>query len=38
MHSPTFLMPKGWPGTWDMPGNYREMIVIETKAWLASEE
>ena len=34
----TFLVPKGFLGTWDMPGNYREMIVIETKAWLASEE
>jgi uncharacterized cupin superfamily protein len=36
--SETFLVPKGFLGTWDMPGNYREMIVIETKAWLASEE
>ncbi len=34
----TFLVPKGWLGTWDMPGNYREMIVIETKAWVASGE
>jgi uncharacterized cupin superfamily protein len=34
----TFLVPKGWLGTWDMPGKYREMIVIETKAWVASEE
>lgn len=34
----TFLVPKGFLGTWDMPGNYRELIVIETKAWLASEE
>lgn len=34
----TFLVPKGFLGTCDMPGNYREMIVIETKAWLASEE
>jgi uncharacterized cupin superfamily protein len=34
----TFLVPKGWLGTWDMPNQYREMIVIETKAWLAAEE
>ena len=34
----TFLVPKGWLGTWDMPDKYREMIVIETKAWVASEE
>ncbi len=34
----TFLVPKGWLGTWDMPVKYRDMIVIETKAWLASEE
>jgi len=34
----TFLVPKGWLGTWDMPSKYREMIVIETKAWVESEE
>jgi len=34
----TFLVPKGWLGTWDMPDKYCEMIVIETKAWLAAEE
>jgi len=34
----TFLVPKGFLGTWDMSGKYREMIVIETKAWVASEE
>ena len=34
----TFLVPKGWLGTWDMPVKYREMIVIETKVWLAAEE
>ena len=34
----TFLVPKGWLGTWDMPVKYREMIVIETKAWVESEE
>jgi uncharacterized cupin superfamily protein len=33
----TFLVPKGWMGTWDMPVRYREMIVIETDALLAAE-
>lgn len=33
----TFLVPKGWLGTWDMPVKYREMIVIETDALLAGE-
>jgi uncharacterized cupin superfamily protein len=33
----TFLVPKGWMGTWDMPFKYREMIVIETDALLAEE-
>lgn len=34
----TFLVPKGWLGTWDMPVKYREMIVIETRAWDEIEE
>ena len=29
----TFLMPKGWLGTWHMPFKFREMIIVETKAW-----
>lgn len=33
-----FLVPKGWLGTWDMPEDYREMIVVETGAWIASGE
>ena len=33
----TFLVPKGWLGTWDMPVKYREMIIIETDALLAAE-
>jgi len=33
----TFLVPKGWMGTWDMPFKYREMIIVETQAWLAGE-
>jgi uncharacterized cupin superfamily protein len=34
----SFTVPKGWRGTWDMPAMYREMIVVETKAWEASGE
>ena len=34
----SFTVPKGWRGTWDMPARYREMIVVETKAWEASGE
>ena len=34
----SFTVPKGWKGTWDMPVKYREMIVVETKAWIASGE
>ena len=34
----SFTVPKGWRGTWDMPVKYREMIVVETKAWAASGE
>ena len=33
----TFLVPKGWMGTWDMPYEYREMIIVETEAWLRGE-
>lgn len=33
----TFLVPKGWLGTWDMPVKYREMIIIETDALLTAE-
>ena len=34
----SFTVPKGWRGTWDMPVKYREMIVVETGAWIASGE
>jgi uncharacterized cupin superfamily protein len=34
----SFLVPKGWTGTWAMPFKYREKIVVETRAWVASEE
>jgi uncharacterized cupin superfamily protein len=33
----TFLVPKGWLGTWAMPVKYREMIIIETDAFFAEE-
>ena len=33
----TFLVPKGWLGTWAMPVKYREMVIIETDAIIASE-
>ena len=28
----TLLVPKGFKGTWEMRGNYRELVVIETQA------
>ncbi len=34
----SFFVPKGWRGTWDMPEKFREMIIIETKAWDSEEE
>jgi uncharacterized cupin superfamily protein len=33
----SFNVPKGWMGTWAMPVKFREMIVVETKAWVATE-
>jgi uncharacterized cupin superfamily protein len=27
----TLLVPKGFKGTWEMRGNYRELVVIETR-------
>ena len=27
------VVPKGWSGTWEMVGNYRELIVIEREAY-----
>ena len=33
----TFLVPKGWTGTWAMPFKYREKIIVETRAWEATE-
>lgn len=28
---------KGWMGTRDMPVKYREMIIVDTQAWVAEE-
>ena len=33
----TFLVPKGFMGTWEMRGDYRELIVVDTDAWLGTE-
>ena len=33
----SFNVPKGWMCTWAMPVKFREMIVVETKAWVATE-
>jgi uncharacterized cupin superfamily protein len=33
----SFLVPKGWAGIWDMPGQYLEKIVVEAAAWNAAE-
>lgn len=30
-------IPKGWMGTWHMTSHYRELIIIEAKAWAAAE-
>jgi uncharacterized cupin superfamily protein len=30
------MMPKGWSGTWENRGNYRELIAAERKSWEAS--
>jgi uncharacterized cupin superfamily protein len=29
------VVPKGWSGTWEMIGNYRELIVIDREAYEA---
>ncbi|WP_044210442.1 cupin domain-containing protein [Flammeovirga sp. OC4] len=28
-----FFVPKNYAGTWDMPSDYKELIVVERKAW-----
>lgn len=29
-----FMLPKGFMGTWEMTGEYRELIVVDTAAYL----
>jgi uncharacterized cupin superfamily protein len=33
-----FIVPKGFTGTWEVRGNYRELIVIETKTYTETME
>ncbi|WP_082795771.1 cupin domain-containing protein [Flammeovirga sp. SJP92] len=33
-----FFVPKNYAGTWDMPTDYKELIVVERKAWDAFGE
>ena len=33
----SFLVPKGFLGTWDMTKHFREMVVVETKAMMKAE-
>ena len=30
------ILPKGWVGTWENKGNYRELIAVERRSWEAS--
>jgi hypothetical protein len=32
-----FLVPEGWTGTWEMPSRFRELIVVESEQWEASD-
>jgi len=32
----TLVMPRGWTGTWETRGTYRELIAAERKTWEAS--
>ena len=32
------VVPKGFTGTWEMVGDYREMFVVEKQAYLASQQ
>jgi len=34
----SLVVPKGFVGIWDMQGNFRELVVIEKKAYERSEE
>lgn len=33
-----FILPKGFTGTWEMPKDFRELIVIDTEAYNGAEE
>ncbi len=33
----SLVVPKGFTGTWEMFGNYRELVVIEKKAYVRAE-
>ena len=33
----SLVVPKGFSGTWQMIGNFRELVVIEKKAYVLSE-
>ena len=33
----SFMVPKGFIGTWDMTKHFREMVVVETKAMMEAE-
>ena len=30
------ILPRGWIGTWENRGNYRELIAVERNSWEAS--
>jgi hypothetical protein len=32
------VLPKGFSGTWQMLGDYREIYVMETEAFMRDEE
>jgi len=34
----SLVLPKGFVGIWEMQGNFRELVVIETEAYMLSEE
>jgi len=33
----SLVVPKGFLGIWEMQGNFRELVVIEKKAYLRAE-
>jgi uncharacterized cupin superfamily protein len=34
----SLVVPKGFTGIWEMQGNFRELVVIEKKAYERAEE